>query len=198
MHSLSFQLKRAHHRVVAFGQSVLRRFGLTPARFDLLFIVYVRWTFQKRVYDAPAQTDLCRVLGVTAATVSRMVRSLEELGIVTRFKSPVDRRTKQVSLTKEGLDLFREALRHVFQKGVVDLAYQSAFGNASLDLEPAVSRFKDKVRTVARVFGDTSSLTYDIAWKWDDGGCRSPQKHPACHHHHHNHSHERPRHAGLP
>jgi hypothetical protein len=66
MHSLSFQLKRAHHRVVAFGKAILRRFGLTPARFDLLYVVYARWVFRRRVYDAPAQTDLCRTLGVTA------------------------------------------------------------------------------------------------------------------------------------
>ncbi len=167
MHSLSFQLKRAHHRVVAFGKSVLRRFGLTPARFDLLFIVYARWTFQKRIYDAPAQTDLCRVLGVTAPTVSRMVRSLEELGIVTRFRNPVDRRTKQVSLTEEGLDLFHEALQHVFKGRVVDLAYQRVFGDQRVDLDLAVTVLKKHVQKVARGFGDRSSFTYECAWKWD-------------------------------
>ncbi len=168
MHSLSFQLKRAHHRVVAFGKSVLRRFGLTPARFDLLFVVYARWTFRKRVYDAPAQMELCRVLGVTAATVSRMVRSLEELGIVTRFRNPVDHRTKQVSLTKEGLDVFHEALEYVLGTRVVDVAYRRAFAPHYEGFELAVAVLKHRVETVAKAFGDTSSFTYECAWKWDD------------------------------
>jgi DNA-binding MarR family transcriptional regulator len=180
MHSLSFQLKRAHHRVVAFGKSVLRRFGLTPARFDLLFVVYARWEFRKRIYDAPAQTDLCRVLGVTAATVSRMVGRLEELGIVTRFGSRIDRRTKQVALTQEGLDLVREALDEIVEREVVELAFQRALRvQRSADdagifadwkpcakLERAVAKLKGCIEKVAKAFGDTSTLVYDSSWRW--------------------------------
>ncbi len=169
MHPLSFQIKRAHHRIVAFGRHVLRKLALTPARFDLLYIVYKRWTFQKRLYDAPAQTDLCRILGVTAATISRMVRSLEELGIVRRFGSPVDRRTKQVALTDEGLQLFREAFDHVFAKSAVDLAYQRAFGEPSEPMVLAVIRQVKGIKTIAKAFGDTSSLSYDWVWNRREG-----------------------------
>jgi DNA-binding MarR family transcriptional regulator len=173
MHSLSFQLKRAHHRVVAFGKSVLRRFGLTPARFDLLYVVYARWESRKRIYDAPAQTDLCRALGVTAATVSRMVRRLEKLGVVVRFRSHIDRRTKQVALTDEGLDLLREAVDAIFDGKVVKRAYQSAVRERPCaDLEPtakgelAVTKLKERVQRVAKAFGDTSTLCYDRGWAW--------------------------------
>jgi DNA-binding MarR family transcriptional regulator len=184
MHSLSFRLKRAHHRVVAFGKSILRRFGLTPARFDLLYVVYVRWEFRKRVYDAPAQTDLCRALGVTAATVSRMVGRLEQLGIVTRFGSRIDRRTKQVALTPEGLALLREAVDEILEEEVVERAYQRALrertsaGLEPFDLEPsaelelelelAVAELKGRVEKIARAFGDTSTLSYAPAWRWLD------------------------------
>ncbi len=164
MHPLWFQIKRAHHRIVAFGKHVLRRFSLTPSRFDLLYVVYKRWMFQKRLYDAPAQTDLCRILGVTAATVSRMVRSLEELGIVRRFGNPVDRRTKQVTLTDEGLALFQAAFDHVFRKTIVDLACQRAFGEPSEPMVLAVIRAKRDAQTVAKGFGDTSLLSYDWVW----------------------------------
>ncbi len=174
MHPLQFQLKRAHHRLIAFGKRVLRKFALTPARFDLLYIVYKRWTFQKRLYDAPAQTDLCRVLGVTAATVSRMVRSLEDLGIVRRFRNPVDRRTKQVTLTEEGLQLFREASDHVFETPIVDVAHQRAFGPPSEPTVLAVIRAKKDVQTIARAFGDTSTLSYD--WVWN--ASRTPRTSP--------------------
>jgi DNA-binding MarR family transcriptional regulator len=160
MHSLSFQLKRAHHRVLAFGKSVLRKFGLTPARFDLLFVVYARWEFRKRVYDAPAQTDLCRALGVTAATVSRMVGRLEKLGIVTRFGSRVDRRTKQVALTEEGLELFRDAVDEILGEDVVARAYRRALR------EPSPAELTDCVKRLAKAFGDTSTFGYDPPWGW--------------------------------
>ncbi len=165
MHPLSFQIKRVHHRVIALGTQVLRKFGLTPARFDLLVIVYTRWEFQKRLYDAPAQTDLCRLLGVTAPTISRMVRSLEELGIVRRFRNPGDRRTKQVTLTDRGLELLRDAFDHVFAKPRFELAYQSAFGEPSAPLELAVLRLKDNIQKIAKAFGDTSTLSYDWIWR---------------------------------
>jgi DNA-binding MarR family transcriptional regulator len=162
MHSLSFQLKRAHHRVVAFGRSVLRRFGLTPARFDLLYVVYVRWEFRKRVYDAPAQTDLCRALGVTAATVSRMVGRLEKLGIVTRFGSRIDRRTKQVALTREGLELLREAVDAIFEGEILERAYRRALRARRF----TVAKLKETVEKIAKAFGDTSTLSYEAAWRW--------------------------------
>ncbi len=168
MHPVSFQLKRAHQRVVAFGKRVLRNFALTPARFDLLLIVYKRWEFQKRLWDAPAQTDLCRALGVTAPTVSRMVRSLEELGIVHRFPNPGDRRIKHVALTEEGHELFCDAFDHVFEKPLFDLAYQSVFGEPSVILDLAVMEIKKVLQVIAKGFGDTSTLSYDWIWDWDD------------------------------
>jgi DNA-binding MarR family transcriptional regulator len=49
------------------------------------------------------QRDLRRVLGVAGATVSRMLKSLEELGLVER-KPASDRRCRVVTLTSAGTD----------------------------------------------------------------------------------------------
>ena len=48
-------------------------------------------------------TDLARQIGVSRPTVSRMLRSLEELGLVERRRSDVDRRQLEVSLTYLGV-----------------------------------------------------------------------------------------------
>src|SRR6516225_6895329 len=82
MHLAFFGLKRAHHGVLRVTRRQLGELGLTPARFDLLYAVLERWS--------PPQVDLCRALGVSAPTVSRMVSSLQQLGLVVRQTSPED------------------------------------------------------------------------------------------------------------
>ncbi len=152
MHPMAFQLKRAHLRVVAFGQALLDEFGLTPARFDLLYIVH------ERTNHAPTQVELCRALGVTAATVSKMVKSLERLGIVERFKC-YDKRLKYVALSERGLTLFREAMNHVFDRRL-EARFEAAFGTPSPYMDLVVTKLVSKVAQIARTFGDTSKLTY--------------------------------------
>ncbi len=158
MHPLAFQLKRAHQRVVSFGQAMLRSFGLTPARFDLLFIVHERPNY------APTQTDLCRILGVTAATISKMVRSLEELGIVERFKC-FDRRLNYVALSTKGLALVREVMDEVFGSEALEKKFESAFGTPSIYMDLLVAKVVVEVEKISRTFGDTSTLDYYDIWE---------------------------------
>jgi DNA-binding MarR family transcriptional regulator len=59
---------------------------------------------------APSQRELQRALGVSAPTVSRMVRSLEELGYVARERPKYgDKRLWIVSLTAKGMQCIRYA-----------------------------------------------------------------------------------------
>ena len=69
---------------------------LTAARFDLLDSLASTRRGERR------QSDLRRRLGVTAPTVSRMVKSLVALGYVTRTIAPEDTRQRYVTLTAEG------------------------------------------------------------------------------------------------
>ena len=95
MDDVFFGVKRAHLAVNCWALHKLKEFGVTPARFDLMRIIFdpnVRW----------AQSDLRRVLGVARATISRMVIALERLGWITREVNPDDRRTRDCLLTYEG------------------------------------------------------------------------------------------------
>jgi DNA-binding MarR family transcriptional regulator len=95
MHLVHRQLKRALQRHLAVARPIAKRFDLTPSRFELLCAIRER--------RRARQADISRALGVTPVTVSRMVRRLEELGLVTRAMAPNDRRAKLVELTPEGL-----------------------------------------------------------------------------------------------
>lgn len=81
MDAVLFSLKRAFHLSVAAGLKLTRPFGLTPARFDLLYALD-----GDGMGSVGRQCFLRHRLGVSAPTVSRMVTSLEELGLVERLR----------------------------------------------------------------------------------------------------------------
>jgi DNA-binding MarR family transcriptional regulator len=72
---------------------------LEPAAYGLLV----------RLDEAGAQraTELAGYFGVGKATMSRQLRALEELGLVTREPDPADGRASLVRLTEEGTARFR-------------------------------------------------------------------------------------------
>lgn len=72
---------------------------LEPAAYGLL--VRLEEAGQQRA------TELAGYFGVGKATMSRQLRALEELGLVTREPDPADGRASLVRLTGEGLARFR-------------------------------------------------------------------------------------------
>jgi DNA-binding MarR family transcriptional regulator len=115
---LFFDLKRAFHGTLRVFRRALARFGLTAARFDLLYIV--------KKEGGLLQRELQRALGVAAPTVSRMLASLEELGLVVREVDEEDRRQRYVELTKAGRRAVLRAARSLIHSGVVEVTIDSA------------------------------------------------------------------------
>ena len=93
MDDLLFAYKRVHLAGNRNAMKLLLAFGVTPARFDLMRILYGNRTFSMR------QSWLRGELGVARATLSRMLKALERLGLVERKTDDWDRRTKKVTLS---------------------------------------------------------------------------------------------------
>ena len=106
MHFVLFGFKRAHQATLRITRPILATYGLTPARLDLLQVLHGR----ERSYIHLFQAGLRRILGVTAPTVCRMVQALERLGLVTRSRSPLDRRQRVLHLTEHAKALLRTIL----------------------------------------------------------------------------------------
>ena len=67
MDAVMFEVKGAHLAMQGFGRRMLRRFGLTPARFDLMNAVAAR---------GMKQSDLWKRLNVVRSVICEMLRSL--------------------------------------------------------------------------------------------------------------------------
>jgi DNA-binding MarR family transcriptional regulator len=124
MHNIPFALKRTFHGFLRITRPWFRHFSLTPARFDMLYAI------QHRGRDCMLQSEIRRILGVTAPTVSRMLDSLVDLGFVVRTPDPLDRRERIIVITSQGWAILRRAIRETIPRmaqHVVDCAFVLAW-----------------------------------------------------------------------
>ena len=162
MNKIFFSLKRAHHATLRFARLMLTDKGLTPARYDLLHALRL----QRGGYGM-GQRRLHRILGVCRATVSRMLGSLEKLGLVRRERDPIDRRCKQVWITEEGFARLQAAYDPIVRRGWVQSALTFVLGTCGHFEWRAPKHAREELRelrghlgSLRRGFSDTASLGY--------------------------------------
>jgi len=96
-----FLLRRTHQISAAVFESACAEVGLTPAQYGVLTVVGAE--------PGLDQTRLARALAFDKVTVMRVLKGLEERGLVQRQRSTVSRRQMTVSLTPRGRDLLDAA-----------------------------------------------------------------------------------------
>jgi DNA-binding MarR family transcriptional regulator len=168
MHHVFFGFKRVHHATLGLTRNILKCMGLTAARFDLLYAL-------KDSRLGMLQSRLRRLLGVSRTTVSRMLASLEQLGLLTRKVSWSDRRTRDVLLTPRGRSTIVFAHRRLTRSGWAQLALDTALGTDGAyrwyregDCIQATALIDGLLSQVRRVFGDRATLVYP--WEPDNVG----------------------------
>ena len=162
MHQMFFTLRRGFHKSNQFLSRMLQPFGITPARLDVLHAI-------DDLGVRPRQTWLAQWFGVTAATMSKLVRALEGLGLVARARDPADARAFRISLTELGLRLLRRVRREIQGSGAAELAAVSAVTWTWWDDTQAfiqMEAFDDALSRIRRQFGDIAAFHYP--WHPDD------------------------------
>ncbi len=163
MHALLFSLKRAFHSSLRLTRSPLAAYALTPARFDLMAVI------EQNGMRLARQSDVWRALGVSRTTVSRMVASLEEIGLVACERDCSDRRQRVVRLTAEGLRAVSQATRSLVSSGAVTLALECLLSPrwfSPSDCLIAFDGFQAFMDRVRDGLGDTA--TFYVGWHPDD------------------------------
>jgi DNA-binding MarR family transcriptional regulator len=156
VHAIFLGLKRAYQSTLRLTRRCLAQLGLTAARFDMLHAV-------KCARYGSYQAQLCRRLGVTGATVSRMLKSLEELGLVSRERSTADRRRMRVQITEHGRQVIRRAEYGLVSSGSISFAIECALTDAWHDETAAflaVDALDTTLDRVRRAFFDDAYLFY--------------------------------------
>ena len=97
MLAVTFNLVRAANRLVAdLEQNVYRAHGVSYAGFRVLFALWVVGESEPR--------QLAQLAAVTRSSVSSVLNTLEDAGLVQRRRESADRRVVTVDLTRRGLE----------------------------------------------------------------------------------------------
>jgi len=166
MNEIAFATKRAYQGFLRLTRKGFASAGLTAARFDMLLVI--RGSVRRgagQLLGAIMQEELPIALGVSRSVVSRMLRSLEERGLVERYILEEDQRCRIVQMTEEGEAAFlaaRDLLMRCVQRVVVTAV---CFGRPRAAKEQ-VARLHHLASCLAALrvyFGDRAPLDYDFA-----------------------------------
>ena len=90
---------------------VLEPLGLTQAQYAVLAPLYAMSRDGRR----PSQRQVADVTGIDAVYISRLVRTLERGGFVTRTASATDTRAVELAVTEHGSAVLQKAVQAVFE-----------------------------------------------------------------------------------
>ena len=170
MHAISYQLKRAHLLDVGMGQRIFDGtkpqddpdfdgvVDMTPARFDILYLVLGRERQTNEWRHSIAMMELTRRLGLSRATISRSIKRMGQLGLVTCSLAAFSRRNKVVTLTEAGLARIQKAIDLIIGEGRVATHYADFVRRRA-----SVSKSGDTMRSVVGWVKQTWQHVRDIA-----------------------------------
>lgn len=148
MHPMFFGIKRVHLRTLAVSRALLqKRVPLTPARFDMIRIVELHT-------EGIPQRNIQYLLGVSAPTVSRMLKSLERLGMIVRRPWERDRRSLYVRLTERGREVVRVAREALVDSGIAERFSLRGLGSNPQTARPDRDLLQRFLARIRRAYGD--------------------------------------------
>jgi DNA-binding MarR family transcriptional regulator len=121
MEATFFAMKRGYYATLRYSWGQLKGTGVTPARLDLMRCI-------RDASNSVVQCALWERLGVARSTMSRMLGSLERLGLVRRDYTSRRRRSAVCSLTDRGKQVVNGILERLVEPGVVARAVSRALG----------------------------------------------------------------------
>jgi DNA-binding MarR family transcriptional regulator len=164
VHAIFFGMKRAFQSSLKIARRMLARFGITPARFDLMYVLQSTHAFNRM-----KQCHVWLTLGVTGATVSRMVKSLVGLGLVVRTPGVADKRQRYLYLSDLGRRVLGMAMKETMDSGdahgiVCRAVVPRYFDPASCIHD--LAQFEERLIGVCESFADRGRVFYP--WHPDD------------------------------
>ena len=161
MNRFTFSVRRVFHRSNQIGILILRSYGLTPSRYDLMMAI----ACQRQGFVPHA--DVVTLMGVRGPVISRMVSALVQRGLVVRRRDPRDGRRRLIGITRLGYLALRCAFKRVVRSGFIAKVTLRAITDAP-DFAPEeperaaqlVEQMTDALQTIQNNLDDTSSFRH--------------------------------------
>jgi DNA-binding MarR family transcriptional regulator len=146
-------MKRGYLRGVSFARKLLQPFGLTPARFDVLFLLRKGWKHQSAI---------CRHLGLHPSTVSKLLKKIDDV-LVYRNCDWENHREVVVKLSAAGRAALEAAAAALVDNGALDAYVEWAVAgpNRHKAKRPvATLNFEEALLRLRRALLDSARLLY--------------------------------------
>ena len=160
MHEMFFGIKMVHLRILDWGRPRLRKYRLTPARFDMMCVI------DGYEHEGIPQRNLQYLLGVSGPTVSRMLQSLEVLGFVERERMR-DGRCLRVRITDLGIEHLDAAYVALDISGLVRQRALCPFLPDQDTAERELKALRRCLSKIRRAYGDITP--FEEPWRWPPG-----------------------------
>ena len=148
-----FALKRADLATRSAMDDALAGYGLTSAQLDILLYLEGR--------EASAQRELQAALGVTSATLTRILDGMVARGLVERRSRPADARAKCVSVTEAAFEILERLQEQ--EEGAFLARFAAGFSAEELQI------LTGWLHRLAANMGDTSQAIFGY-------GARAPEE----------------------
>ncbi|MDB4994216.1 MAG: hypothetical protein JWM74_1648 [Myxococcaceae bacterium] len=178
MHVVMFSMRRAFHLTDEVGLRLAERFGLTPARFDLLQALEL-WS-KRNGLKWVRQISLRELVGTSAPNISRLLTKLEKLGLVRRLRDAKGR-SCGVRVTVAGRERLARATRRLVREGLAHRVVLKLFParRGETDRRAKARSFRTLVALsqslgeMRRTLGDRARLQYliHVPRRQPDIGC---------------------------
>ena len=106
-----FALKRAYQATRHALEAQLQNQGVTAAQFDVLKLLLLPGQNPPLPRDGLDQRAIQANLGITSATLTRLLAGMERRGLVSRSPHPQDSRGKRVHATAKSRQLFARLMK---------------------------------------------------------------------------------------
>jgi DNA-binding MarR family transcriptional regulator len=146
-------MKRGYLRGVSFARKLLEPYGLTPARFDVLFTLRKAWKHQSAI---------CKELGLHPSTVSKLMKKIDDV-LVYRHYDEENRREVIVRLSSAGRRILEAVALALVDNGALDayMGWVVAGPNRhQAKRSVAVLNFEEALLRVRRALLDSARLLY--------------------------------------
>ncbi|CAH2030359.1 MarR family transcriptional regulator [Trichlorobacter ammonificans] len=107
-HALVDQMRLFSRRI-----TVLAAAGCTTCCGEQISPLQGQILFEIQRQATPSMHQVAAELGMDITTFSRQIKNLEARGLLTRQRSPADRRVSRLSLTRSGNELMERISRHM-------------------------------------------------------------------------------------
>ena len=145
MHATIFALKRAYQATHKYINERLSDYELSSAQLDILIYLCGCEQLEQRRLES--------VLGVTSATMAKLLISMEKRGLIQRIPNLNDARVKDVMISPKGKNLVDEIRQE--QDEALTKQFFEGFSKTEMAL------LTEWLRRVAQNMGDTSENIFD-------------------------------------